>query len=302
MNKILTNILFITFILTANVVVGQQEESLPYGRFNTDSIMLGEEVKYTLRFEHPADAEILFPDSTYNFAPFELLDKTYFPTRTINDISVDCVEYTLSTYDIDSVYELGLPVWIYTQGEKDSIFANLDGIFFKDLIQVMPDSAQLYATVDYMPVSQEFNYPYLLIFIGILIVIGLVVVIGFGGKIKEYYRKKKLQKRYNQFLQDYGSHLVDEMTVNNVEESVVIWKSFMASAVAIPIQAMTSKEAGQALHSKELEGQLKVLDRVIYAGQGEEEAKAILEGLKEWAKQGQEYAMTKPEGAFVFKK
>ncbi|WP_044207517.1 hypothetical protein [Flammeovirga sp. OC4] len=302
MNKILTNILFIAFILTANVVVGQEEENLPYGRFNTDSIMLGEEVKYTLRYEHPADAEVLFPDSTFNFAPFELLDKTYFPTRTINDISVDCVEYTLSTYDIDSVYELGLPVWVYNQGEKDSVMANLDGIFFKDLIQVMPDSAQLYANVDFIPVQQEFNYPYFLIFIGVVVVIALVVLVGFGGKIKEYYRKKKLQKRYDNFLQHYGNYLNGEMTVSNVEESIAVWKSFMASVISIPIQAMTSKEAGQALHSKELEGQLKVLDRVIYAGQGEEEAKAILEGLKEWAKQGQEYAMTKPEGAFVFKK
>ncbi|KXX67724.1 hypothetical protein [Flammeovirga sp. SJP92] len=302
MNKILTNILLIAFILTANVVVGQEEENLPYGRFSTDSIMLGEEVKYTLRYEHSADAEVLFPDSTFNFAPFELLDKTYFPTRTTNGISVDCVEYTLSTYDIDSVYELGLPVWVYNQGEKDSIVANLDGIFFKDLIQVMPDSAQLYANVDFVPVHQEFNYPYLLIFIGVLVVIALVVLLGFGGKIKEYYRKKKLQKRYVQFLHNYSSHLDGDMTVNNVEESVVIWKSFMASVIAIPIQAMTSKEAGLALHSKELEAQLKVLDRVIYAGQGEDEAKAVLEGLKEWAKQGQEYAMTKPEGAFVFKK
>ncbi|NME67313.1 hypothetical protein [Flammeovirga aprica] len=301
MNKILTNILFITFILTANAVVGQQD-NLPYGRFNTDSIMLGEEVKYTLRYEHSSDAEVLFPDSTYNFAPFELLDKTYFPTRTTNDVSVDCVEYTLAAYDIDSVYELGLPVWVYNQGEKDSVMAMLDGIFFKDLIKVMPDSLQLYANAEYVPLEEKFNYPYYLIFLGILVVIALVVLVGFGGKIKEYFRRKKLQKRYEQFLQNYSSHLNGDMTVNNVEESVVIWKSFMSSVVDVPIQAMTSKEAGQALHSKELEGQLKVLDRVIYAGQGEEEVKDILEGLKEWAEQGQEYAMAKPEGAFVFKK
>lgn len=303
MNKIFKKLLFISFVLTTNAVIGQEEEQkLPYGRFNTDSIMLGQEIQYTLRYEHSPEEEVLFPDSTYNFTPFELLDKEYFSTRTLNNISVDCVIYTLSTYDIDSVYELGLPVWRIQQGEKDSVLANLDGLFFKDIIPVLPDSAQLYATVDYMPVHQEFNYPYLMIFIGVLIVLALIVVIGFGGKIKEYYRKKKLLSRYDQFLQSYTFHIEGEMSVSNIEESVVLWKSFMASVIGIPMQAMTSKEAGNALHSKELEGQLKILDRVIYAGQGIEEAQSVLQELKEWAKQGQEYVLEKPEKSFVFKK
>lgn len=303
MKEIVTKLFFITFILTAYSSLGQESEvKLPYGRFNTDSIMLGQEVKYTLRYEHEPDAEVLFPDSTFSYAPFELLDKEYFPTRTVNDISIDCVIYTLSTYDIDSVYELGLPIWLLNQGEKDSVFAHLDGLFFKDLIPVLPDSAQLYATVDYVPVQQEFNYPYLMIFLGVLVVIALVVLIGFGGKIKEYYRRRKLQKRYDQFVQDYTSHVKGEMSVVNVEESVTLWKSFMTSVLLMPVQAMTSKEAGKAFKSPELEKQLKVLDRVIYAGEGAEEAKEVLVALQEWAKQGQEHALHSADEIFVFKK
>ncbi|MBB6461428.1 hypothetical protein [Flammeovirga kamogawensis] len=302
MNNRYINLFLVAFLIFSSATFAQEEKQTPpYGRFNTDSIMLGQEINYTLRYEHANNQEVLFPDSTYNFTPFELLRKEYFPTRTENNVSVDCVVYTLSTYEIDSVYELGLPIWVENLEGTDSIFANLDGIFFKDMIPVLPDSAQLYANVEYLDVEQEFNYPYLLIFLGIVVVIFLIVIIGFGGKIREYFRRKSLEKKYISFVKNYSDHLKEDMTVANVEESTVLWKAFIASVTSVQIQAMTSKEAGRALNSTELEARLKVLDRVIYAGQGIDEAKQVLEDLKEWAKQGQDYALSNSRESFKFK-
>ncbi|NLR92954.1 DUF1444 family protein [Flammeovirga agarivorans] len=294
------NIFFTLLFLITNFVVAQDEQELPYGRFSTDSIMLGEEIKYTLRYEHNADDEVLFVDSTYNFTPFELLNKEFFPTRSVNNVSIDCVIYTLATYEIDSVYELGLPVLIAENGTTDSLFAHLDGVFFKDLIQVLPDTAKVIADVNYVEVQREFNYPYLMIFIGIIFAIALIVVFGFGGKIREHWRKKKVQKAYDTFISSYKSYLGKELSSSETEDAVALWKGYLAAATNLEIQALTSKEIGKVLVSKKLEEQLKLLDRVIYSGSGAEEAKPVLKKLQNIANKGFAYALAnEKDKAFI---
>ncbi|ANQ50347.1 hypothetical protein MY04_2979 [Flammeovirga sp. MY04] len=285
--------LFFTLFLTQSIVVNAQSEdqNLPYGRFFGDSIMLGEEIKYSLRYEHPPEEEVLFPDSTYNFAPFELLSKQNFNTRTLSNVSVDCVVYSLATYEIDSVYELGLPVMKRAEGTTDSVFATLDGIFLREMIPVVSDSTKIIADVNFLDLETQFNTPLLLIILGSIVVLALLFLLIFGKRIKEGWRKKKVQKQYDAFKLSFDKYLQQDMDSKLTEDAVAVWKAYLSKAIKIDIQPLTSKETGKALHSEELEKHLKVLDRVIYSGQGGEEAKPVMKYLDEIATKGYAHAM-----------
>ena len=58
------------------------QEVIVKGTFRSDSIMIGKPVAYSLTASYPRDLQILFPDSTYDFTPYELDSKEYFTTRT----------------------------------------------------------------------------------------------------------------------------------------------------------------------------------------------------------------------------
>lgn len=47
--------------------------------FLNDSVKVGQPVQFYLTARYPAHLDIIFPDSTYNFSPFELLQKNISP-------------------------------------------------------------------------------------------------------------------------------------------------------------------------------------------------------------------------------
>src|SRR5215831_2013772 len=75
------------------------QEIKVHGKFNGDSVKIGKPIEFYLSAHYPENLNILFPDSTFSFAPFELQKKIYFPTQTKNGISKDSVIYKLATYE-----------------------------------------------------------------------------------------------------------------------------------------------------------------------------------------------------------
>ena len=86
--------------------------SQPQGRFLQPSARIGEIVEYELRYRHAPGLNVIFPDSTAEYAPFEFVGKTYQPTRTRQGISLDQTTYRLRTFDLAPVQSLQLPVTI----------------------------------------------------------------------------------------------------------------------------------------------------------------------------------------------
>ena len=82
------------------------------GGFLSDSLKIGEQTAFYLSARYPTNLNILFPDSTHGFTPFEYEDKEYFPTETTAGISADSAVYYLTTFEIDRVQLLQLPVYI----------------------------------------------------------------------------------------------------------------------------------------------------------------------------------------------
>ena len=107
----------VLFILNVHFATAQTVE--PKGVFLQDSTKIGEEVQFALSVKYDRSLDILLPDSLYRFGTFEYNSREYFPTKTDSTFSYDSVVYHLSTFEIDSVQYLQLPV--FTIHDQDSL-------------------------------------------------------------------------------------------------------------------------------------------------------------------------------------
>src|SRR6187455_220135 len=105
--------LCLSLVLIGGLSTRAQEVRVHSG-FLVDSLGIGDEGGYFLTARYPSELNILFPDSTYNFAPFEYARKVYYPTKTTNGQSYDSAIYYLSTFEIDKLQSLSLPVFQFT--------------------------------------------------------------------------------------------------------------------------------------------------------------------------------------------
>jgi hypothetical protein len=260
------------FVFLSSFALGQQVTVR--GQFHADSIKIGEPIPYSLTARYPRNADVLFPDSLFSFAPFEFQKKKFFTTRTKDSTSYDSVVYYLSTFEIDSVQKLSLPVYIIHPQDCTKSFAASDSILIRRLVKKMPDSLSLAKlplkmTVAYQPVSWVMNYPLLLLISGILLVAVVASFLIFGGRIRRYFIVRKLQKNHLAFLDRFNSfadQLRAGLSSTKAEEAVLTWKKYMEDLAAKPFTKYTSREIVQQEADENLGSALRSIDRFIYGG------------------------------------
>jgi hypothetical protein len=242
------------------------------GRFKADSVKLGEPIEYYLTAKYPSQWQVLLPDSTFSFTPFDFQKKVYFPTRTINNLSTDSIIYILTTYEIDSMQTLKLPAFVVLPNDCTIYESNIDTVFFKHLVSHLPDSVSaeqlpLKTNTAYNAVSWLFNYPVFSIIAGVLIVILILVWVIFGKKIKRHFTLKRLAKNHQEFIHNFDSaieRLKSGFTPESAERSVVIWKNYMEDLVTRPYTKSTTRELKEIENNETLISALSVIDRSIY--------------------------------------
>ncbi len=255
-------------ILSTVKVQAQQEADNPRGVFLEQQIKVGEPIHYILTYQHPADMEVLFPDSTYNFAPFEWISQDAFATKTDSTGSFDSVVYTLMTFELDSIQTLSVPIWEVTgekQEDRKNIFPLEDRILLEQTVAAQPDSLTLQTNTSFLPVLKAFNYPYLLVAIGVLIFLGVIIIVVFGKPIRKAYRLRKMKKEYTRFSDDFNKMIEESVSAKLVEQALLKWKNYTAKMVDLPLYSYTTKEITFALSDDKLNNNLIKMDRAIYA-------------------------------------
>ncbi|MGE0587641.1 MAG: hypothetical protein AB7O48_03650 [Cyclobacteriaceae bacterium] len=279
MKKLLCSILVLT------VFFCEAQEIDVRGGFLGDSIKIGIVVPYTLSASYNRNQTIVFPDSTYSFAPFEIDHKVYFPTRSTAETSYDSVVYYLSTFEIDSIQRLKLPVFVVHPQDCTAIFADEDSVFLQQLIAQVPDSLSiedlpLKTNTAYHAVSWLLNYPLLLIAGGILIVVVIVGWLVFGKRIRKYFALRRLNRNHKRFNEEFG-HSVNQLkqgfSTQLAESTLLIWKQYMERLTSSPITKYTSKEIFHLLHDQSLADALKKIDKTIYRESSQLEQEPLLE-------------------------
>ncbi|HEY1056029.1 MAG TPA: hypothetical protein VGE24_12865, partial [Emticicia sp.] len=238
----------------------------PVGRFLTDSVELGRPFDYALSYYHSPSAEVFFPDTTYNFYPFEMVRRNYFTTSTTNNQSLDSVVYTLVTFDISKTQKFNLPVYILGKRDCTAVFAALDSVFLKEMIKSSTDSLMLKPDTKLMPLEQQVNYPKILGYLlGLLGILGIIYAF-FGRWIEKQYRLFMFGRRNKEFVSNYRKITKGSLDSDNIGKALVMWKEHLEWLENRPYTSYTSKEIINRLPGELLEDSLRDVDTAIYGG------------------------------------
>lgn len=242
------------------------------GGFFKDSLRVGDQTGFYLTAKYPSNLKILFPDSSFTFAPFEFEDKKYFPTHTTLGISYDSVIYYLSTFEVEPVQSLSLPVYQLNRADCTVYVSPRDTILLSELVKNLPDTVTLNnlplkVNVAYEDVPYTFNYVIAGIIVGALLVIGIVSWMLFGKKIKKHYRLKRMQKAHQKFLEIFNQQVDSIKTAFSsvtTENALSQWKKYMEQLEARPYTKLTTKETLQLENNELLGRNLHTVDAAIY--------------------------------------
>ncbi len=239
---------------------------------------------YVLTFRHPEGVEVLFPDSTFDFSPFEWVGQRYFPTRTDAEGSFDSVVYTLRTFELDSVQRLALPVWeIQGKEQRKASQPEEDWITLEHVLLTVPDSAELQANTRFLPVLTGFNYPYLLVGLGGLCVLVVLTVVLFGKRIRKAYRLRKMKREHQKFQKQFNTFIDSTLDTPTITHALAQWKNYTAKMTDLPLYSYTTKEMSAILADTQLSKQLPRLDLAMYADIREGDLSESLRYLREYA-------------------
>ncbi len=247
---------------------GQTDMDFPQGNFMADSVKIGEHIQYMMSFEYPAQAKILFPDSTYNFFPFEYVGKEFFPTTTTREgMLKDSIVFTLATYELDEVYYLRVPVYFFEGKDSSSFYSTVDSVRLKPVVTSLPKNPELLAETDFQEVPKQFNYIYFLIGIGVLLIVLTTLVLLFGKKVYRMFVVYRLKKSFEKYKAEYHSILTQKSEDAQVSErALTAWKKYLEKLDRQPITKLTTKEITQVYPNNDLKNTLREIDRSLYGG------------------------------------
>lgn len=276
---------FVTGLLLAVMAVSAQEIDIK-GGFQEDSISIGVDVNYWITATYPLQYEMIFPDTLFDFSPYEFVSKRYFETQIINGLAFDSAVYRLQSFEIDSLQYLQLPVFLIANADTTIINSTYDSLFFSALAPIVTDTTQLVTNTDFLTVKKQFNTPLLYILVGVLLIIAIIVTLIFGPKIKRYFKLKKLRKEFQQFSDKITAHIREiknSPDYTDAENALLVWKKYMEKLEQQPFGKWTSAEILALDYSKELKDTLKSIDRVVYGQQKDQNIYKAFQMLEDFA-------------------
>ena len=265
LKRLVTIFLFFAFSWQAYA----QDSYKPMGFFMADSIKVGEEVRYSLSFRYPRNWQVLFPDSLSDYGTFEYNDHIYFPTRTVDSLSVDSAVYYLSTFDLKEIQQLQMAVRVKRGGLPfENRYTEEDGVILVPLVTQMPDSLDFKQNTRFGQVPTRVNYPYLLFGFVALLAIASVLFSIYGAGLRRWWRMRILTKQHATFMVKYRERL-DQLSNSTdligTEKLLFFWKGHLERLYKIPLTKYTTKEFLSFLPDVVEAKDLKAIDRCIYA-------------------------------------
>ncbi|WP_266205443.1 hypothetical protein [Pontibacter kalidii] len=245
-----------------------QQPLTPEGRFNRDTIRLGELVQYTLVLRHPDTLEVILPAANYDFAPFELVSNTYYPTTTRAGISTDSAVYTLRTFETDTIQQLALPVYMLRQQDTLELFSPANAVYLHQLVQTVQEPLQVKTDTELAPVQERFNWPVMVLWVTTVIAFVALIWLIFGQSIKKRYKLYRLRKDHAYYTSRFNSHkdrFQKSGVQSSLEKAVTLWKNYLTKLERSGINSFTTKEIVEFYgNDEEINTALRICDKAIY--------------------------------------
>lgn len=242
----------------------------PRLKFLSDSVQVGQHVEAIFYYTHAPDKEVLFPDSNFNYAPFEFISKKYFPTATINSKSIDSAVYTLSLFEIEGIHALTMPVLILKGKDTLKVFSNIDSLAVVPVIKVVSDTLKLQSNTTSLVLDTHFNYAMLGIVLGVFVLVFFIAFWIFGKKIMAQIARYRQKITYEIFLKKYDAILQNMVSPSQMESAVSLWKKYIQKLEKKPYTTFTSSEIGRYLKNDNVKKNLRNIDVAMYSGREHE--------------------------------
>lgn len=259
-------ILFL-FLLGTSLQLSAQKVQVS-GYFTQDSAQLGERVGFVLKANYPESAQLIFPDSTFDFSPFVFLEKKTFVSMTSKGVTLDSTIYFLSNFSLEPSSFLSLPVFELDRYDSITYFTNEAELKLKLNLDSIPEQLQFKENNVYQPLDKPFNwFVFSTVIGGILLSFGILFFV-FADRIKRLFRKNREKLRWLQFERKWKK-LAESLQQNPnqtlADEAIGLWKGYLEHLRSQPIQEWTSSEIAAALEDTEVFKALRSIDLIIYA-------------------------------------
>lgn len=262
-------VLFALFLL--NVLFqteGFGQKIKPLGLFLTDSIEVGKPIYFSLSVRHNPKTEIFFPDTLYDFSPFEILSKIAFTSSTDERGSLDSAVYHLISFDVSHVQSLSMPVYVFNKKDCTAVFTKPDSVFLiKSNVVEEAKVAKLEPETSLLPLSSQFNFSILLGSIALIIgVVGSIYWV-FGQDIYKQWQLIKLQRRHLEYVRSFNRLMRNAREKNNIkdaEKAIIVWKNYLERLENKPFATYTTREIVDNMPDDALAEALKNMDSIIY--------------------------------------
>ena len=243
------------------------------GYFLDSAARIGDEVRYALSARYPRGLNLLFPDSTYSYGGFEYLRREYFPTRSSAIQSYDSVIYYLTTFELDSLQILALPVFQIRAKDSTAVYTEPSELRLLHIISEIPQKPELRSDTGLWALRLKFNYPYLLAGLAVVLMAAVLVYVLFGRRIIRWLMVYRLRKAHELFTRRfYGTMQAIDANEQSVSasEALSIWKKYLERLESRPITKLTSTEIHNVFSNDSVREQLKAIDRVLYGNYSDE--------------------------------
>ncbi|WP_192820741.1 hypothetical protein [Rufibacter sp. LB8] len=284
---------FLALLWLPFFAAGQVPKVQVDGYFLRDSVELGQTVRYVLLSRHAPQAEVVFPDSSFKFAPFELVNKEYFTTRTQNGLSTDSTVYTLRTFQLQPVQRLQLQVLLFLNGDSLQLATKPDSVVLVQHVTAVADALPLKANTPLQYVPEKFNYLYWSLGLVAAAVFFTAIWALFGKSLNTRYKLYVLRKDQAQFQSRFNNakeRFRRLKTMEPLERAITLWKNYLTKLEEEEISSFTTKEITTFYEEDErVSNTLKVCDRAIYGNIISDDENEVAQALSQLA----EFAATR---------
>lgn len=180
--KLFLNILIICFVYLQSITTNSQSVT---ASVESDSILIGKELSYTIDVNLEKSENIIFPDST-SFIPFELISETSIDTTKQENGYIFSKKYEITSFDEGEYIIPKIKIQI-----GDKLFSTDSKKITVNLVEVDTTKQGLYdikpsfdkfSSIEILKLSLKNNYPVILF--SVLLIISLVY---FRSKIVEFF-------------------------------------------------------------------------------------------------------------------
>lgn len=255
----------LSLFLLGNIVVVKAQSIVPKGVFLQDSVQIGNVIPFSFSYRHPADATVFFPDTAYNFSPFELVKSEIFPTSTDEKGSLDSVVYFLKTFTIKPKLTLSLPIYLVKEADSTILVSVNDTV---SVVQLIEDKALASENpeADFSTIKTKKPFDYWKYVKYILLVIAIFggIYLFFGNYLYRQYRLIIYSKKHRDFVTKFKRYIKASDTSQNVNQALILWKKHLQSLENVPFTTLTTKEIIEAIPNERLGEALRTMDMNIY--------------------------------------